>query len=345
MTDSIAAPDAATDKHVRFQEIFLTGASGYVGRNLIRHFVSNSIAVTALVRSDTSAKIVHGLGAKPVRGDLFDRGLVSLMAGCDALIHAAADTDHGPATERQRRVNEDGTRAVLDAARAAGVRKVVHLSTESVLATGKPLVNVDETTPLPVSFAGGYSRSKAAAEHIALAADSPGFPVVVLRPRFVWGRDDTTALPALTQAVRSGKFAWIAGGTYRTSTTHIANLCVAVELALDRGRGGEVYFISDGEPVAFRTLVSALVETQGIDVPDKSVPRFVVRSVAAMGDILARISGGRVVPPLTMQAYATSAVEVSFDISKARRELGYAPVISMREGLAELRRTGEWKRA
>jgi nucleoside-diphosphate-sugar epimerase len=337
MIDSIAAQSAATDKLIPFQRIFLTGASGYVGRNLIRHFVARGVEIAALVRSDSSAELVRSLGAIPVRGELLDRALSAGMAGCDALIHAAANTDHGPASEKQRRVNEDGTYAVLDTARAAGIRKVIHLSTESVLATGKPLVNVDETMPLPQKPAGGYSRTKAAAERIALAANASDFSVVVLRPRFVWGGDDTTALPALTQAVKSGKFAWISGGTYLTSTTHIANLCAAVALALGRGRGGEVYFISDGAPVPFRSIVSALLETQGLVIPEKTVPRAVVRTVATIGDILAKISGGKIVPPLTRQAYATSAVEVSFNIGKARRELGYEPVISREEGLAELR--------
>jgi nucleoside-diphosphate-sugar epimerase len=337
MTDNIAAPTAATDKLVPSRRIFLTGGSGYVGRNLIRHFVARGVGVTALVRSDASATTVRALGAVPFHGDIFDATLTAGMAGCDALIHAAADTDHGPATERQRCINEEGTRAVLDAAQASGITRVIHLSTESVLATGRPLVNVDESMPMPARPAGGYSRTKAAAERIALAANGPDFSVVVLRPRFVWGRDDTTALPALMEAVRSGKFAWISGGNYLTSTTHIANLCHAVELALDGGRGGEVYFISDGEPLPFRTVVSALIETQGLDVPDKTVPRFVVRTVAAIGDMLATVSGGRLVPSFTLQAYATSAVEVSFDISKSRHELGYTPVISREEGLAELR--------
>lgn len=337
MTDSIAAQDAATDKLVPFQRMFLTGASGYVGRNLIRYLAARGVKIDALVRSNTSAEVVRSLGATPVRGELLDRALASGMAGCDALIHAAADTDHGPASEKQRRVNEDGTRAVLDAARAAGIRKVIHLSTESVLATGKPLVHVDETMPLPQRPVGGYSRTKAAGERLALAANGPDFSVVVLRPRFVWGRDDTTALPALTQAAKSGKFAWISGGTYLTSTTHVANLCAAVELALGRGRGGQIYFISDGAPVPFRSIVSALLETQGVAVPEKVVPRGVVRTIAAVGDVMAKISGGRIIPPLTLQAYAASAVEVSLDISKARRELGYQPVISREEGLAELR--------
>ncbi|QWW69898.1 NAD(P)-dependent oxidoreductase [Rhizobium sp. WYJ-E13] len=338
MTDtSIGAAAAATDERAPFRRIFLTGGSGFVGRNLIRHFIARGIEVTALARSGRSAEIVRALGATPCRGDILDDGLASGISGHDALIHAAADTGHGPPTAGQRHVNEDGTRLVIEAARAAGVRKVIHLSTESVLATGKPLVDVDETAPLPRRPAGGYSRSKAAAERIALANSTPGFPVTVLRPRFVWGRDDTTALPALMQAVRSGKFAWISGGQYLTSTTHIANLCTAVELALAHGRGGEIYFIADGDPVPFRAFVSALLETQGLTAPKNSIPRPLVRAIAAIGDMLAAISRGRIVPPLTLQSYATSAVEVSLDIGKARRELSYVPVVSHEQGLEELR--------
>ncbi len=343
MTDRrIAVAAAPRDEHMPFERIFLTGGSGYIGRNLIRHFVGLGIEVAALVRGDASERVVRTLGAISYRGDILGGGLSAAMLGCDALVHAAADTDHGAATERQQRVNEAGTRAVMEAARAAGIRKVVHLSTESVLATGKPLVNVDETLPLPRKFAGGYSRSKAAAERVALDCNAQEFPVVVLRPRFVWGRDDTTALPALVDAARSGRFAWISGGNYQTSTTHIANLCVAVDRALVNGRGGEVYFISDGAPVAFRSFVSALLVTQGVSVPEKSVPRGVVRCVAAIGDLLARLSGGKIVPPLTLQSYATSAVEISLDISKAERELTYGPVISREQGLEELRTGQGW---
>jgi nucleoside-diphosphate-sugar epimerase len=331
-----AANAAATDKHV-FKRVFITGGSGFVGRNLILHFAGKGAEVVALVRSEKAAELVTRLGATAYRGDLLNSAMVDGMKGCDLLIHAAADTSHGTASPEQMRVNEEGTRLVLQSAQTAGIRKVVHLSTESVLATGNPLINVDETTPVPRSAVGEYSRSKAAAEAIALAHNAKDFQVVVLRPRFVWGRDDTTALPALIEAAKSGKFAWIGGGNYLTSTTHIANLCFAVECALENGRGGEVYLISDGEPVEFRAFVTALLETQNITAPEKTVPRAVVRAIAMVGDFLAKLSGGRIVPPLTMQAFATSAVEVSLNIGKARRELGYVPLMSRKEGLEELR--------
>lgn len=324
---------AATEQPRR---LFLTGGSGYVGRNVIRHFVARGVPVIALARSKASAKVVQDLGAIPFHADLLSPDLAEAMAGCDALVHAAADIDHGRGTPGQHRANVEGTRNLFVAARAAGIARAVHLSTESVLLDGRPLVNVSENHPLPRHPAGAYSRTKAAAEAIALSFAGQGMSVVVLRPRLVWGRDDTTALPQMLAAARSGQLAWIDGGHYKTSTTHIANLCHAIALALSHGPSGEIYFITDGEPVAFRAFMTQMLATQGVTAPDKTVPRWLVHAIARVGDIIGTLSHGAIAAPLTLQAYATSAVEVTLDISKARRDLGYAPVMSREEGFAEM---------
>jgi nucleoside-diphosphate-sugar epimerase len=331
-----AATAAASAPAWPIAGIFITGGSGYVGRNLIRHFVAKGIPVTALARSPKSERTVAELGATPFSGDLLGTDLVRGMEGCDVLIHAAADTDHGPGTPRQQRVNEEGTRSVFKAARAAGIQRAIFLSTESVLADGRPIVNVDERQPLPRRPAGSYSRSKAAAERCALSYNGGGLDVIAVRPRFVWGRDDTTALPNLLGAVKSGQFAWISGGEYLTTTTHIANLCHGIELAIVRGKGGEVYFLGDDEPVRFRDFATALMATQGVKAPEKSVPRALLRFIAGLGDWLHKVSGGKITAPLTLQSYATSAVPITLNIGKARRELGYTPVMSRDAGLAEM---------
>jgi len=106
---------------------------------------------------------------------------------------------------------------------------------------------------------------------------------------------------------------------------------------VENGRGGDVYLISDGEPVEFRAFVIALLETQNIAAPEKTVSRAVVSAIAILGDFLAKLSGGRIVPPLTMQSFSASAVEVSLNIGKAQRELGYVPLMSRKDGLEELR--------
>ncbi len=336
-TEASASPAAGTLAPDFPNCIFITGASGYVGRNLVRHFLAAGTAVVGLSRSERGAQLIRDLGATPVVGDIVSTDLVAAMRDCDALVHAAANTDHGLPTEAQQKTNQEGTRRIFEASRQAGIGRAVHVSSESVLADGRPIVNADESWPLPRRPAGGYSRSKAAAEKTALSFNSTEFTVMVVRPRFVWGRDDTTALPALVQAARSGQMAWIDGGAYLTSTTHIANLCLGIDLALRRGAGGEAYFISDGAPVQFRSFISQMLETQGVPAPEKSVPRALLKTIATIGDAVGKISRGRITVPLTLQSYATSAVEVTLDIGKAKAELGYVPALSREAGLAEMR--------
>jgi nucleoside-diphosphate-sugar epimerase len=328
----VVADSTATDD-ARPHRLFITGANGYVGRNLTRYFLQKGVEVVALVRSPQAAEQLETLGAVAVIGDLFLSTLTEAMMGCDALIHAAADTDHGYGGAEQMRVNAQGAESVFRAARAAGVTRAVHISTESVLSDGRPLVMVDETRPYPRRPAGSYSRSKIAAEKAVLTLNSQDLAVMAVRPRFVWGRDDTTALPALVEAARSGQMAWIEGGDYLTSTTHIDNLCHGVDLALRHGQGGEVYFLTDGAPVVFRTFITALLRSQNAPVTDKTAPRAVVRVVAALGDLISLVTRGRKPVPLTLQGFAASAVEVTLDIGKARSRLGYEPVVSIQAGL------------
>lgn len=325
------------------QTVFITGGSGFIGRNLIRGLLEAGYPVRALARSDASAQVVQRLGAQAVRGDVLDRAALTLgMQGCDGLIHAAADTNHGVGDPAQERVNVEGTRTVFQAARAAGVQRAVQISTEAVLADGQPIVLADESRPLPARHAGGYSRTKALAEQTALAQAGAGFVVCAIRPRFVWGRDDTSALPQLMAAASDGRLKWIDGGSYLTSTAHVANVAVGAIAALVHGRSGQAYFITDGAPLAFRQFISALLATRGIEVKAGSVPRWLVKPLVSAGSWLQSVSGGLIKPPMSAQEYASMAHEVTLSDARARTELGYAPVLTVEQGLAEMRPGGAW---
>ncbi|WP_199776065.1 NAD-dependent epimerase/dehydratase family protein [Stenotrophomonas sp. MYb57] len=308
-----------------------------MGRNLIRRLCADGHHVRALVRSPQAAAVVQALGAQPVHGDLLDPGIAAAMEGCAALIHAAADTDHRNASPSQWQTNVEGTRNVLTAARTAGVSVAVVLSSESALTTGAPLHQAREDHQYPARAAGIYGASKAEAERVAIALSTPHFAVKVLRPRFVWGRDNTTAMPYLLQAVRSGRFAWIDGGHYLTSSTHVDNLAEAVCCALTRGAGGRVYHICDGAPVPFRRLIGAQLLAYGVQPPEKQVPRALLRVFIGLDDLFRRLR----LPlraPMTRQEFASSAVEVTLDDSRARSELRYRPAVTLEAGIAMLQR-------
>jgi nucleoside-diphosphate-sugar epimerase len=314
---------------------FVTGGSGFIGGRLIERLVRDGWTVRALARSDAAADRVRAAGAEPVRGDLGD--MPALGDGVDVVFHAAAKVEDWGPWKEFRRVNVEGTEAVLHAARAAGVRRVVHVGTEGALLHGQPLVAADERMPLAFGSPAPYAATKAEAEAAVVSASRGGLETIVIRPRFVWGPGDATLLPAIAEMARRGRLRWIGGGTQRTSTTHVDNCVEALVLAADRGTPGAAYFVTDGEPVVFREFVSAMLATQGIEPPTGTLPRPVAAVVARAGEAAWRLLPLPGAPPLTRFALWVASLECTLDDSRARADLGYAPVVAREDGLAAMR--------
>ncbi len=288
----------------------------------------------ALARSERAAERVRELGAEPAMGDLDDLRI----EGCEVAFHAAAKVEDWGDPADFERLNVRGTQNVIDACREAGVRRLVHVGTEAALMVGQPLINVDESAPLRPDSAALYSSSKAKAEQLVRAANGDGLETVVVRPRFVWGRGDTSLLPQIIELVRSGRFRWVGGGRQLSATTHIDNTVEGLWLAATKAPAGGVYFVTDGEPVVFREFLTSMLGTQGVSIPDKSVPPRVAKLAAASAERIWRLLRRPGSPPLTRFAVWVSSQECTIDISRAERELGYRPVTSREEGLAELSR-------
>jgi len=316
---------------------FVTGGSGFVGRNLIALLKARGDVVRALARTDAAIKTVQQLGAGSVHGDLDNaEALRNGMADCDVVFHSAAKVEDWGRYEDFYRVNVMGTENVLQAARASGVRKFVHVSTEAVLAGGLPIRNADETWPRAKNPLGLYPLTKGLAEERVLAANSPELTTVIVRPRFIWGKEDTSLLPQIIQAVQKGQFMWIGGGRYLTSTCHVRNVCEGSLLAAERGRGGEIYFLTDGKPIEFRNFITALLKTQNINPGNRNVPLWLARNFARASETIWRGLHLNSRPPITRTAVCLIGEEVTVNDAKARRELGYAGKVSIEEGLVEM---------
>jgi nucleoside-diphosphate-sugar epimerase len=317
--------------------IFVTGGSGFLGRQLITDLVAEGCQVRGLARSPQAAATVRALGAEPVAGSLDDvAAMQGGMAGCAAVIHCAAHVAMwGPWYEFERSTVH-GTANVVAAARAARVGRLVHVGTEAVLADGSPIIGADETVPLPARPNGPYPRSKGMAERCVLAANGPGFATVVVRPRFIWGKGDTTLAPQLAAAARAG-WVWFGGGRHRMSTCHVRNVSHGTRLAMRRARPGEIYFLTDGEPVEFRDFIARLIRSQGVEPGERSAPLWVADALAVIGEAAWRALPLRGEPPLTRTAVNLMFREVTVSDAKARRELGYRPVVGTAEGLEEMR--------
>ncbi len=316
-------------------KIFITGGSGFVGGHLIE-WLSKHHEVRALARSGASAAAVRRYGATPVTGALADLD-ASHVGDAEVFIHAAAYVkSYGPRSAFEAS-NIDGTRRALDAAKLAGAKRFIHLSTEAMLFDGFDLLQVDEAHPTPRRQRYLYSETKAEAERLVLAANAPGFNTLSLRPRLVWGPRDGAVLPEVIDAVQRRRFSWIDGGNQLTSTTYVENLAAAVELALTRGEGAQAYFIADAGTQSMRSFLTALAKTKDVVLPSHSVPGVLARPVASMVEGLWRFFAPASKPPMVSFSVAMLSRSVTVNTDKARRELGYLPVVSVEEGLRRTR--------
>jgi len=281
---------------------------------------------------------------KPVMGDLHDlEAMRKGMEGCTHVFHLAASVSMwGPYAEHYRD-NVTGTQNVLKCARAANVGCFVHCSSEATMAGGSKLLhNADETWPWP-KIDGSvypYSASKQAAEKVVIAANSSEMATVVVRPRFIWGRGDTTVTKELVKAVKAGHFAWFDGGKYQTSTVHIRNCTEGHICAAIRGKGGESYYLTDGKTSELRAFWDRTFRTQGVTKPiTTSIPFWLAFLIAFLLEWAYWLVGKRsskTTPPLNRQTLRLIGREVTVVDTKARRDIGYQSKVTIDQGMAEL---------
>jgi nucleoside-diphosphate-sugar epimerase len=318
--------------------VFITGGSGFVGGHLIRRLVRDGNEVVALARSASAAERVRALGASPARGSLDDVAtMTAAMAGGDVVFHCAAVVGSWRDPGEVRSANVEGTANVIASAKAAHVRRLVHLSTEAVLLDGRPLDGVDETAPIPEGgHLSAYAAAKAEAERLVLAANGPELETVAVRPRLVWGPDDGTWLAGLKDKVDRGMFLWIDGGRHPGSTCHVYNVVEGMLLAAEKGRPGASYFVTDGPPRPFREFATAYLATAGVTPTVRSAPGWLMRGVAATVEAVWRVLRIRSGPPLTRVEISIVGRPMVVSDARARAELGYRPVFSFEDGMAEL---------
>lgn len=319
------------------KQVFVTGGSGFVGGNLIDELVSRGITVHALARSDQAAEKVEARGAVAVRGDLESiTALKKGMDGCDTVFHAGAVVTLWGDPDEFQRINVQGTQNVVTAARMAGVSTLVHVSTEAVLAGGPPIVDADEMWDYPRKPCGLYPTTKGAAERIVIQSNAKDLKTVAIRPPLIWGKGDTSVLPQIAAAVENGQWMWFDGGHYPHTTTHVKNVVEGLILAAEKGRGGQVYFLSDGEPMDFREFITRSLATMGVTPSDKAIPWWLASIFATVTEsiwVLLRLKSD---PPLPRSVLYVMGQKLTVNDSKARIELGYEGRVSIEDGLAEM---------
>ena len=319
-------------------KVLVTGASGMLGGAVADALADRGDTVTLLQRRPS------GRGYPEVLADVADPGAVrAAVAGQDAVVHLAAKVD---ITGRRRdyvRTNVTGTATVLEACRAAGVPRVVHVSSPSVAHTGTALVGAGAGAADPVRARGHYARSKAAAERLALAAAAaPGAPAVVaVRPHLVWGPGDSQLVGRIVERARAGRLFTIGSGAALIDTTYVGNAADALLAAVDRCErlNGETFVVCNGEPRPVAELLASICRAAGVSPPRLSLPPVVARVAGSLVDAAwAALPGLRRIgePPVTRFLAEQLSTAHWFDQRRTRQALGWTPRVGLDAALAAL---------
>ncbi len=317
----------------------ITGATGFLGANLVEAVTQRGWQARALHRKTSSLKALHGLTYESVLGDITEpASLLPAMRGVDVVFHAAAVADYwrtGP--QRLYHVNVDGTRNVLRAARQAGVGRVVYMSSVASLGRppfGQPVNESAQFNLRPEQFHYGYS--KVVAESHARASVAEGLDVVIVNPAVVIGPRDVNLISGsiIVEAARRRIPFYPPGGV---CVIDVADVCAGCIAAAERGQAGERYILG-GENLWHRDMLGIVCDVVGRPRPALAVPGFVMRALAAVID-LARNGAGLKLPFDGEQA-RFAADTFWFDSTKARRELG----LTTRPFIDSARRTYDWYR-
>ena len=316
-------------------KVLVTGATGMMGRATAVALSERGDEVTTFQRGST------GLPCREIRGDITDpEALAQAVRGQDAVLHLAAKVDVvGPWAEFVR-VNVDGTRLLLSAAADAGVARFVHVSSPSVAHSGAPIVGDGAAPADPKAARSNYSRSKAVAEQLALAADRPDFPVLCIRPHLVWGPEDTQLIRPIIVRARAGRLPIIGTGAALIDTTYVDNAVDALVAAVDRcgDLHGESLVVSNGEPVSVGEMLHRVCAAAGVPGPRRRVPLLLAAAAGSLIEFTWRTAriGGQ--PPMTRFLAEQLGTAHWFDQRHTRAALRWAPTGHARRGLCPTRK-------
>lgn len=301
----------------------ITGATGFIGGQMARRLHSNGMNVVCMTRGNKKVDSIP-----MVEGDLLKRE--SLNRACkdiDAVCHFAGALGRGLKEDMIRAVNVEGTINMIHAARAAGVKYFLHISSGAVVGPRGP-VPADETTECrPYTI---YEKTKLEGERKALIISNEiGLPLGVARPAFTYGPGDPHKL-LMFKLVKKGWFIFIGDGLSTNHPVYIDDLIDGIILILEKRPVQEIYILGGPRPVTKREWANNIAKAVGIKPPNLGIPVSLAWWGAIIMEPIGRLIGFDA--PLTRSRVLAMSKCWGMDISKARRELGYAPRVDLAEG-------------
>jgi len=321
-------------------KVLVTGGGGFLGSAICRQLMARGDEVIAYQRSASDE--LEKLGIRVIQGSITDADLLNTaLKGVDAVIHTAAKAGIWGPYDEYFRPNVTGTENVINGCLKNGIRKLVFTSSPSVTHADGDVEGGDESLPYAEHYNSPYPATKALAEQMVMAANCPKLHTVSLRPHLIWGPGDNHLLPKLLESAKSGKLK-LPGPDKLIDTIYIDNAAKAHLLALDRLQsdpeiiGGKTYFVSNDEPLPQSQIIGGLLQAAGLEVDIQPIsPRIAIAAGTLLetGWKLLRLKSE---PPLTRWSAEHLSTAHWYDISAAKRDLGYKIEVSIAEGMEAL---------
>ncbi|MBF0241159.1 MAG: NAD-dependent epimerase/dehydratase family protein [Desulfamplus sp.] len=324
--------------------ILVTGGGGFLGKAIVKRLVDRGDEVFSFSRSFYPELEI--IGVKQILGDIADAKAVEIAcSGIDMVFHVAAKAGVSGKWIDYFKPNVIGTQNVADACIKKGVKYLVHTSSPSVVFDGSNMEGVDESIPYPTTYHAPYPETKAMAEKIvinAASANSKVFSVVILRPHLIWGPEDNHLLPGIIS--RAKRLKRVGDGKNLVDTIYIDNAAHAHILAGDRLKSdksisGNIYFISQDEPLPLWKMVDDMLDAAGLPPIKGSISLKTAEIAGAAIETIFNLLKIKKEPPMTRFMAKELGTSHWFDISRVKRDLGYYPIVSTKEGLVRLK---EW---
>ena len=321
-------------------KVLVTGGGGFLGQAICKQLVARGHGVRSFSRQVYPA--LDALGVEQRRGDIASLDqVIDAAHEVDAIIHSAGRVGTWGRVEEYYETNVRGTSNVLAACELHEIDKLVFTSSPSVVHNGADLEGVNESVPYARHFSSPYARTKALAEQHVLAANGAQLATVALRPHFIWGPGDPNLIPRILGRARRGQLRLIGDVPKKIDTVYVDNAAEAHLLALERLAigapiAGKTYFISQGEPVTLDALINSWLAADGFPPETRRMSLGMAKFLGNVLETTYRVLRLPGEPRLTRFLVEQMSTAHWFNISAARRDLNYAPRVSMAEGLARL---------
>ena len=312
--------------------ILVTGGTGFLGQHLAQALKTQGHDVSILGRDFTRVKDLLAAGIRPISVDLRDETAVrQACRGMDIIYHAGALSAAWGKRSDFYAINVGGTQAVIAGCREHGIKRMIYVSSPSVVFAGKDVRNASEDVPYPRRFLSAYALSKKRGEDLVNAAAS-SMETVIIRPKAIFGPGDRTLLPQLLHVARHSRLPQIGNGQNLVDLTYVENVVHALLLALDaQAAPGKTYTITNDEHIPLWDVIRQALRHVDLPTNLRPIPLPAALAVAALMELQATLTGKE--PLLTRYSAAILGCTQTYNIAAAKRDLGYEPRISVAEGI------------